>query len=99
MIVDFKRHCVSLGLEYDEESIQSTDSVYTTESLRKHVAIVERMKADVERELTRIGKVAPLWSETRSHKSPVGEQSAESLGDVTPQQCGGETRPSQQFSP
>ena len=48
------------------------------------------MKADVERECKRIEKLAPVWSETRSHESPVGQQSAESLSDVTPQQRGGE---------
>ena len=80
--------CVSLGLEYDEESIQSTESDFTAATLRRRVAIMDQMRTDVAGEFQRIGKVAPKWLEA---KSRTGQDSSESSGAVTPTTRGGDS--------
>jgi hypothetical protein len=89
--------CDSLGLDYDESSLQSTASDQTPAILRRRIAIMDQMRCDVTTEFKRIGKVAPKWIEAKSNASRSGQSSSESSGDVTPQTRGGDTTGSPSF--
>ena len=68
LILAFSHQCDSMGLEYDDESIRSTELDFTSASLRRRVAVVEQMNRmwsanfAVSDKLPRFG-----WSRGLSH--------------------------------
>jgi len=73
MIVEAMEVCGELSIQYDEESIQ------TTQTTRERCALLKVMHDNIRTEKTRIAHLRERWSDCRSQQSP-GEE--DTYGDA-----------------